>query len=355
MKRIDAELARLAEDFGVIWEDGRCVELDKQSARNELLAMDAAQPLTVTQSNAGIPWYLTNIIDPKAIEIITAPMKATKILSEEKKGDWTTLSWQFPVIEFTGKVATYGDYSNSGEAGVQTNFITRESYFYQSITEWGERELAMAGLAKIGLAAKKDAASMLAMQKFQNKSYFYGVAGLACYGLLNDPDLPASISPLAFVVSATPYYTWADKVAYAGNDAATAIFNDIKALVKQLVLATDGIIDQESSMTLAMSPTASMYLNQNNSFNVNVWTMMKSNFPNLKVETAIEYTTAAGELMQLIADDLEGQDVAFCAFNEKMRAHAVVIEMSSFKQKKSGGTWGSIIEQPLGIQSMLGM
>jgi hypothetical protein len=38
-----------------------------------------------------------------------------------------------------------------------------------------------------------------------------------------------------------------------------------------------------------------------------------------------------------------------------MRAHAVVVEESSWKQKKSGGTWGAIIRQPLGIASMIGV
>jgi hypothetical protein len=42
------------------------------------------------------------------------------------------------------------------------------------------------------------------------------------------------------------------------------------------------------------------------------------------------------------------------AFTEKLRAHPVKVELSSFKQKKSQGTWGAIIYRPILIASMLG-
>lgn len=205
--RRNPELDRLAMDFGIVFEEGGLDYLRPEWRGNYGLACDAArrefgfdaapaQPLSVTTSNAGIPWFLANIIDPKQIEVLVAPMKAAEILREEKKGDWTTMSMQFPLIENTGEVSTYGDYNNNGEANVQVNFVTRQSYYYQCITEWGERELAQAGLAKIDIAAKKNIASALVMNKFQNKTYFYGLQGLQNYGLLNDPSLSTAITPL---------------------------------------------------------------------------------------------------------------------------------------------------------------
>ncbi|EOI9212752.1 DUF2184 domain-containing protein, partial [Salmonella enterica subsp. enterica serovar Mbandaka] len=49
------------------------------------------------------------------------------------------------------------------------------------------------------------------------------------------------------------------------------------------------------------------------------------------------------------------QDTGYCSFTEKMRAHAVVTESSAWKQKKSAGTWGAIIRQPLAYAQMLGV
>ncbi|MGC7981138.1 DUF2184 domain-containing protein, partial [Salmonella enterica] len=58
---------------------------------------------------------------------------------------------------------------------------------------------------------------------------------------------------------------------------------------------------------------------------------------------------------QLIAERLGEQDTGYCSFTEKMRAHAVVTDTSSWKQKKSAGTWGAIIRQPLAYAQMLGV
>ena len=135
-----------------------------------------------------------------------------------------------------------------------------------------------------------------------------------------------------------------------------AVYDDISGrLYAQLIAQTKGLVERTDSMTLAMSPTAEVNLTKTNMYNVNVTDQLKKNFPNLRIETAIEYSTEAGELVQLIVDRLGEQDTAYAAFTEKMRAHAVVTEESSWKQKKSGGTWGAIIRQPLGIASMIGV
>lgn len=118
-------------------------------ARNLAIAMDA-QPSLVTVSNAGIPAFLSTYIDPKMIEVLVAPMKAAEIVGDEiKKGDWTTDTAMFPVIESTGQTSSYGDYSNNGVAGANVDFPQRQAYHYQVITQWGERELERAALAKI--------------------------------------------------------------------------------------------------------------------------------------------------------------------------------------------------------------
>jgi hypothetical protein len=356
--RRNPEFERLERDFGIVFDGGGTTYLKPEWKGNYALAMDAcrrefgmdayaAQPLSVTSSNAGIPWFLANVIDPKQVEVLVAPMKAAEILREEKKGDWTTMTWQFPLIENTGEVSSYGDYSNNGEANTQVNFVTRQSYYYQSITEWGERELAQAGLAKIDIAARKNIASALVMNKFQNKTYFYGLQGLQNYGLLNDPSLSAAIAPLQKAAGVN-YYAW--PLATANE-----VYADVELLFQQLVQQTAGIVNMETPMVLACAPVSEVALTKTTQFNVNVADMLKKNFPNLRVVTAIEYATPTGNLVQLIAKELDTQEVAFCAFNEKMRAHTIVRDVSSFKQKKSGGTWGTVLEQPTGIAQMLGV
>ena len=56
-----------------------------------------------------------------------------------------------------------------------------------------------------------------------------------------------------------------------------------------------------------------------------------------------------------IAESLMRQTVAYCAYNEKLRAHKIVPELSSYKQKQTSGTWGTVIRTPAGVSSMLGI
>jgi hypothetical protein len=322
---LDFQLPNIAQDFG--------------------LASDA-QPTLVTTSSSGIPAFLSTYIDPNMIDILVAPMKAADIAgSEVKKGDWTTETAMFPVIESTGETSSYGDYSNNGVAGINSVFPQRQSYTYQVMTQWGERELERAGLARIDLANRLNIASVLTLNKFQNKTYFFGVAGLENYGLLNDPNLSAAIAPTTKTAGGT---TWA-----AGT--ALEILDDVTKLYKQLQTQANGLVDLESPLTLAMSPNSQAHLTKTTQYNVNVQDLLKKNYPNLTVKTAPEYETDSGELIQLILDDYEGQRTVDTAFTEKLRAHPIIIKASSFEQKKSQGTWGAIIYRPVFIAQMIGV
>jgi hypothetical protein len=309
-------------------------------AMDYALAMDA-QPSLVTVSNSGIPAFLTNYVDPKFVEVLTTPNKGAKIMGENKKGDWTTETAFFPVIESAGEVSSYGDYANNGEVTANANWPQRQSYHYQTITQWGERELDKMALGKIDWANRLNISSAKIMDKFQNKSYFFGIAGLQNYGLLNDPALTAPIAPSAGAA-------WSTKDALA-------IYTDIESLFAQLVTQSGGTIEMDAKLKLCMSPTIQVQLTKTTQYNVNVMDMLRKNFPGMTVDTAVEYATGSGQLVQLIAEDVDGQETGYCSFTEKMRAHAIERKTSSFLQKKSGGTWGCVILQPFAIAQMLGV
>jgi hypothetical protein len=225
--------------------------------------------------------------------------------------------------------------------------------------EYGERELERAGLARLSWAAELQTAATTVLNKFQNLTYFFGLAGLQNYGLLNDPGLTASITPGVKAAGGTKWI-----VNGAINATANEVYADIQAIFIQLVAQSDGLIEAEDAMTLAMSPTSAVALTATNSFNVNVYDLLRKNFPKIRFETAVQYGALSatntqgvtgGNLVQLIADNVEGQDTGYCAFNEKLRSHPIIRQLSSFKQKLTQGTWGSIIFEPLAIASMIGV
>lgn len=320
---------------------------------SELLAMDA-QPTLVTTPSSGIPSYLANYIDPNIIEVLVAPNKAAKILGESKKGDWTIETATFPIVEATGEVSSYGDYSENGSAGANINFPQRQSYHYQTMTNWGERQQEMTALAKIDWAAQVNKSSVLVIDKFQNNSYFFGVAGLQNYGLLNDPGLSAPIAPGPKAYNSNSSGPWITNGVVTAT--ANEIYTDIQSLFNEVVSQSDGIIEADAKMCLAMSPGSSVALTTTNSFNVNVYDLLKKNFPNIRFETAVQYAnTSQGNLVQLVVEEVEGQPTGTCAFTEKLRAHRIIPRTSSFVQKKSAGTWGSIIWRPFAIGQLVGV
>lgn len=318
--------------------DGRGQVVGKEFGAVDQVAFDAIQPELVTVSNAGIPAFLSNYLDPALIEVLVSPMKAAEIAGETKKGDWVTTVATFIVVESDGQVSAYGDYSNAGNADANVNFPQRQSFHYQVFTQWGEKEIAYTGLAGVDMASRKNRASALVLNKFQNKSYFFGISGLQNYGLLNSPDLLAPI---------VPQNPW-------DGGSSDQCYQNVLDLYKQLVAQGNGNIERTERFTLAMSPGREVNFQKTNQFGLNVEDLVRKNFPNLTIKTAPEYATANGELMQLILDEYEGQETMTAAFTEKMRAHAVVVGSSSFSQKKSQGTWGTIIFRPVLIAQSLG-
>jgi len=337
---IQQDIQKLAMDYGVHFHG-----YNVQGYVDRSMGFDA-QPSLITAPNGGIPAYLANYLDPELIEVLVTPMKFATIFGEAKKGDWTTMSAQFPVVESAGEVNTYGDFSEGGNATANVNWIPRQSYHAQTMTQWGERELDMMGLGRIDYAARLNISSALILNKFMNKMYAFGIDGLENYGALNDPDLPASITPAATGTGSS--LLWADKDGQA-------VYDDIQALYTQLQAQLQGHVERDARMVLALSPTDETSLTKTNMYNVNVSDQLKKNFPNLRVETAVEYETGSGGLVQLFVEEIDGQQTAYCGFTEKMRAHPVKVGHSNFSQKKSAGGWGTIIRRPVAIASMLGV
>lgn len=357
-----ADLRYFERKYGVhLGYDEKVVILTQQALMN-FDAQISAQPGLVSTPSGGIPWYLSNYMDPKIIEVIFAPNKGKDIMGEAKKGDWTTNTATFMLTENTGEVSSYGDYSENGSAGVNVNFPQRQSYHYQTISQYGEKQQETYALAKVDYATKINESSIVTLNKFQNQTYFFGLAPLQLYGLINEPSLPAALTPgvKAYNSGSGPWIT-------SGTVTATAneMFADVQALFLSLQSASQGVIQSDTPMVLALSPEShGALLSWNAPYNsITAKALLQATFPNLRFEQAVQYKTAnnglSGNLMQLIATEVNGdngkQQTGTMAFTEKLRAHRIIPGMSSFKQKKSQGTWGFVLFIPFAIAQMLGI
>lgn len=339
--KIAFDQARLAAEYGIHFmptPGGKPLSLAFMDS--DAGAFDA-QPALVTAANAGILSLFTTYVDPTLIKVLVAPVKAAVLYGERKYGDWVTDTAAFPVVERTGHTTAYGDFNEGGVAGYNVNWPQRQSFHFQLFTRWGERELERAAKARIDWANGVNEGAALAMKKFENTSYLFGIAGLQNYGGVNDPSLPAAIA------ATSSWFTATDPL---------VIYTDILRLVQQAILQSQGILDPTSEFKLGISPGNEVnFLKSNATFATNVYDMMKKGFPNLSVVTVPEFSTAytgGTEFVQLIPTRVEGQKVTDCAFTEKMRAHAMITMDSGWRQKKSQGSWGTVVYQPAYVASM---
>lgn len=327
--------------------------------RDSTLAMDA-QPVLQTAPSGGIPALLTTTIDPNVIRVRFSPTKAAEILGEQQKGDWRQDTIAFGVIEHTGEVSSYGDYANNGSVNANMNWPQRQLYRYQTISEYGELEVERAGLAGINLVAEKDAAAATVMGRFENTVAFFGIAGLQTYGITNDPALGPALTPATKAAGGTTWFTTGG----APNATANEVYNDFLSMFAQLVNQTAGLVEATDRLVWTLSPPQAVALGFINQYNVKVREAIQAEFPNLRIVTAVQYGKqsaqnpmglSAGNMTQLIAETIDGQETGFSAYAEKMRTHNVVPDLSSWKKKWSGATWGAVMKLPYAVVSMVGI
>lgn len=324
------------------------------------LAMDAL-PALGTEANSGVPMQFLNYVDPQVYEFLFAPLLVAEALGGEvQRGDWTLVSTMFPVVEATGEISSYEDYSNSGLSGVNMGWPQRENYIIQTIIPYGELEVARAATAKINIVSEKEKAAAGNLNRFMNFMYAFGVNGLDNWGSLNDPNLSAFLTPALKAYGGTAWIS-SGVVRASANE----IFTDFQSTITVLISQGDGNITTETPMVAILPPTLSNALTTINAFGITVRAMLKESYPSLKLVTGVsQYAVRsaqnpqgvlAGNVLQIIAPEVQGQRAALPAYSERSRSHPIIREMSAFRQKKTAGAWGTVIRMPFCLAQMAGV
>lgn len=326
-------------------QDGTISVNAEKTARR--LAMDAA----VTAANIGVPAELATYLSPEVVKVLAAPNNATLLATETKNGDFSTEFYKFPVEEISGGVQPYSDYGNAVSADVNYNFPVRENFRFQTAIKFGDLEVERAATAKIALTSRKQAAAAQVIAKAANRFYLYGVQGKQVYGLLNDPNLNASISPITVGGNST----WQAKTGVDAGQSANLVFADINKLVSELSTNAGGYFDANAPMVLGVSNARFSYLSLANTYGVTALRLLKDTYPNMRVVQIPELSTPAGEMLYLTMLEADGARVAEAAYSEKYRLGRLVPQVSSFEQKASAGTFGGVVKQPAYVAVMLGV
>lgn len=312
------------------------------------LAQDAALS---TQPNVGAPAALYTYIDPRIIEVLFGVTNATKFFEKTLTGKWEQDYATFTVEEVAGQVSPYNDFANGTTTDVNYNYPVRQNFRYQTTLKYGELETAKLGESKINLPARKQNAAAQIIARAENKFQLYGVDGMEIYGMLNDPNIPETITP----ISVNSKSTWADKVAADQNNAATIVFNDINKLWQELTANNGGHLDVNAPIVLGVSNKMIGYLTQPNSFGKTAKVMLQENYPNIEIVQLPELSTEAGEMLYMTVKEIYGDETGFAAFSRAFGLGQLIAHESCFTQKATAGTWGCVIRRPSLVATMTGV
>ncbi len=325
-------------------EDGNNTDVKGRAiAKNyKAIAQDAN---LVGQANGTMPSCLLSYWDPKAIEILTQKRSARDMFREVKKGNFASSQIHFSTEELVGSTSAYSDFSNNGATNMNYNFPYRQVYRFQTVISIGDLEAEMAGEAQISAIANKQRAALTMLDIDANKFYLHGVDGMQIFGILNDPSLPAAITPL----SNNSKVLWEEKTSIER-------YNDILALFGELVKNLGGNIDASSKLVLALSPSLNVMLGAATDFNISVLDMLKKYFTQLRIVVVPELNTAEGvQTICLYPEEVLGQVTGECIAPEKFRAYPAYRRESSTIQKVASATAGAVLYRPLAFVRMTGM
>lgn len=342
------DAARLEREWGIVTPFA--FDYLPDEFRSDFAMATDAQPALVTGPNAGIPIWATAYVDPETIRVLQTPNKGAMILGEQKKGSWIDQTAFFPVIENTGVVSTYGDFNANGRSDANANFIQRQSYLFQTVIEYGELEEQRAGAAKLAWVSELTISAAKTLDKFMDYVYHFGVSILENYGITNDPAFSAALTPATKAYNGVKWVNGGQVVATANE-----IYNDFLSIYNEVATQAPGYVDQDTKYSFVYPNTVAGALAATNSFGITVRGMLKESFPNVDLVVDPRYALASGNLVQLIAKEIDGKTTGYCAFSEKQRDHRIVQAESSVRQKKTAGSWGAINRYPMAYGQMLGV
>ena len=308
------------------------------------IAMDAA---LTTVANVQTPALFATYYSPEIVEILQAPRNSTKIFTEEKRGDWKDAQTMFPAVEHVGQTTGYADFGRGPTSEANIEQIVRDTYRFQTFIQCGDLEQDIATAQKINLLNEKQTAAARAIEIEANNYNLFGVDGLTIYGLLNDPALPAALSPATVDTSTT---AWAEKDA-------NQIYNDILSMFNQIAGDSGGYIDFDAQLKLVVPPSILGQLAKTTTLGIApVLQTLKGFFPNLEILALPQLEDEDGVCTaMLIATEVAGKPTGKYGFLEKLKTYPVLVEHSSLSQKWASSTTGFLLFRPFAIARMTGI
>lgn len=347
------------KDYGFLMEDVNPIVADSErnfTERVEKWMTGDVDTYTYNPPSNGIPAWLTLVNIQKIIPQLLIKRAYMEIGEAYQQGDFTTTDIQFGVEGLTGEIEPYSDFGGTLRSDTNYTWPKRQVFSAQTHIQYGEREVATAAKANVALVTRKQFSAAQTIAIAQNKLFFFGNINsigafiTQTFGLLNDPGLnPAT--PATAGGSASALWSVKANSPTGPQDMARDVLVTAYGVMQAQMGST---VSPTNQYILACSATAAANLNQPSQYYTqNAWNLIKQTLPNIRLVIAPEYKTIGA--FQLIATDTMPENPVKDLFSYKLKAHALVTQESSWRQKWSFGSGGCGILQYAPIVTISGI
>lgn len=311
---------------------------------------DSAIPMVTTPCASTPVQFLQSWI-AEAVEVATAAREIDAIVGRTIAGSWADKEVVQRILERTGRPRPYGDETDIPLSSWNINYECRDIVRFEEGCIVGILEQERAGRMTVSAESEKRRAAAEALAIEMNNVGFYGYncGTNKTYGFLNDPNLPSYVTVAEGAAKDTK---WSKKT-YA------EICTDIRTAMNALRTKTGNLFRPEKdNAVLSVSVSCMEYLSiQNDMGTKSVYEWIKSIYPNVRIESAVQLDGANGgeNIFVLHAETINGKRVIEQYVQEVFRLLGVEKKAKGFLEDYSNATAGVIVRQPIGVVRYTGI
>lgn len=272
-------------------------------AMAEAYSMDTIGPVTINAASAGVPVQFLQTLLPGTVRAVTAARKIDAIVGRTIAGNWEDEEIVQTIVELTGQARPYGDYSPAPLGNYKVDFERRTVVRFAMDLDVPvlEEERAARIRQNSGELKRSAAAQALAIEHNAVGFFGYNDGENRTYGFLNDPFLPdyKTLPPGASGSSRFQDKTFLE------------ILDDLLIAASTIRVQTGELVEPDRTpIAMVISASARDFLNVSNDHGMTVKEWIRENYPNWRIESAIELDGANGgaNVFYFYAEELAGQD-----------------------------------------------
>lgn len=289
---------------------------------------------------------------PGQVFVMTAAREIDNLVGISTMGEFSDEQIVQELLEQTGYARPYSDFGNVPLADWNLTFPYRTIVRFELGMRVGTLEEERSAKVRVNSGQAKRESCGENLEVTRNLIGFngYNSGNNNTYGFLNDPGLPAIVN-VANGASGSP--EWSTKTFLE-------IQADLLTAFAQLRTQSKGNIDPKKTATvLALPVNAIDYLSTTSDFGVSVLNWMNTNYPMVRVESAIQLNTATGSgvgsgVFYLYAERVGGRSTDdgktwVQAVPQKFRVLGVQKLTKGYQEDYANATAGVMLKRPWAV------